>query len=109
MDRYSQGRNSPLQLSSFLKRTEAAKSEYHRANRFLIAPPAIEICNREVELPESSRQVGKFPVTAFYEGDRQEEISPSAGESDLVRCAIQPMSCCEALGVLSFGRFMLPS
>src|SRR5215469_6054634 len=33
-------------------------------------------------------------------------ISPATGRSENVRCAFQPMSCCESLGTFSFSRFI---
>jgi hypothetical protein len=35
---------------------------------------------------------------AFYKGDSQEKTFAATGESEIIRWAIQPISCCEALG-----------
>jgi len=53
---------------------------------------------------ELAEIVAGCPVSAFYKGIVKRKTLPATGESDSVRCAIQPTSCWEALGLFSFSQ-----
>src|SRR5580704_24803 len=61
-------------------------------------PPFVKVsrhssCPKTFVFWASGHEHLKIPVTAFVARDSQEKNFPATGESKVVRCAIQPVSC----------------